>query len=206
MTTMNMKNNFCDGHQHEMRKNWDEGRNHTYKIFTRWVGEGNIPNTVSYVELFMTTMNMKNNFCDVHQYEMRKSWDGGRNHTYKIFTRWVGEGNIPNTVSYVELFMTTMNMKNNFCDVHQHEMRKSWDGGRNHTYKIFTRWVGEGNIPNTVSYVELFMTTMKMKNNFCDGHQHEMQESRDGGGNNVYKIIQAGWRREILYENKISWN
>ena len=47
----------------------------------------------------------------------------------------------------------------------------------------------EGNIPNTVSYVELFMTPIKMKNNFCDGHQYEMQKGQDGGGNNAYKII-----------------
>ena len=33
------------------------------------------------------------------------------------------------------------------------------------------------------------MTPMKMKNNFCDGHQYEKQKSQDGGGNNAYKII-----------------
>ena len=38
-------------------------------------------------------------------------------------------------------------------------------------------------------YAELFMTPMKMKNNFCDGHQYEKQKSQDGGGNNAYKII-----------------
>ena len=47
----------------------------------------------------------------------------------------------------------------------------------------------ERNIPNIVSYVELFMTLIKMKNNFCDGHQYEMQKGQDGGGNNAYKII-----------------
>ena len=29
----------------------------------------------------------------------------------------------------------------------------------------------EKNIPNTICYVKLFMTTMKIKNNFCDGYQ-----------------------------------
>ena len=33
------------------------------------------------------------------------------------------------------------------------------------------------------------MTPMKMKNNFCNGHQYKMQKSQDGGGNNAYKII-----------------
>ena len=43
----------------------------------------------------------------------------------------------------------------------------------------------EGNIPNTMPYVELFMTLMKMKNNFCDRHPYEMQRK-------------PGWRRECL--------
>ena len=66
---------------------------------------------------------------------------------------------------------------------------KSRDGGGNNAYKVFTSRVEEGYIPITISYVELFMTPMKMKNNFCDGHQYEMQKSHDGGENNAYKII-----------------
>ena len=47
------------------------------------------------------------------------------------------------------------------------------------------------------------MTPMKMKNNFCNGHQYKMQKSQDGGGNNAYKIIMCAQRREI-YENTTS--
>ena len=41
----------------------------------------------------------------------------------------------------------------------------------------------DGNVPNKIYYVELFMTTMKIKNKFSDGHQSEIWKSRDGGGN-----------------------
>ena len=80
-----------------------------------WMKEKNIPNTISYLELLMTTMQIKSNFWAGHQYEMQKSRDGGRN-AYKIFKSLVEEVNIPNTISYVELFMATMTfmkMKNN---------------------------------------------------------------------------------------------
>ena len=93
------------------------------------------------------------------------------------------------TLSYVKLFMATMKMKNNFCDGYQNGVQKSCDGGGNNAYKIFTNLVEEGYIPNTISYVELFMNTLKIKNNFCIGHQYEMQKSRDGEGNNACKII-----------------
>ena len=79
------------------------------------------------------------------------------------------EGYIQNTISRVYLFMNTMKIKNNFCNWHQYEIQKSRDGGEDNAYKIFTSKVEERNIPNTVSYMELFMNTMKMKNNFCDG-------------------------------------
>ena len=97
---------------------------------------------------------------------MQKSWDGGGNKTYKIFTSRVVEGNIPNKISHMELFIS-MKIKNNFCNGYQYDMQKSQDGGGNVAYKIFACRVEEGNIPNTISYVELFMTTMKMKNNYC---------------------------------------
>ena len=64
-------------------------------------------------------------------------------------------------------------------------MQKSRDRGGNDAYKIFSSGVEEGNIPNTISHEKLFMTTMKMKNNFCDGYQYEMQKNQDGGGNNA---------------------
>ena len=50
----------------------------------------------------------------------------------------------------------------------------------------------------TLSYVKLFMATMKMKNNFCDGYQHEVQKSWDGGGNNACKIIMCRVKEKII--------
>ena len=82
-------------------------------------------------------------------------------------------------------------------------MQQCRHGGGKKTYKIFTSLVDEGNIPNTVSYVELFMTPMKMKNNFCNGHQYKMQKSQDGGGNNAYKIIMCRVEeRNIICKHK----
>ena len=108
-----------------------------------------------------------------------------------------------NTISYVKLFMTTMKINNNFCDGYQYEIQRSRDGGRNYAYKIFTSWVEEGYIPNTISYVELFMNTLKIKNNFCYGHQYEMKKSQDGGGNNAYKIIMCRVEeRNIICKHK----
>ena len=82
-----------------------------------------------------------------------------------------------------------MKMKNNLCDGYQYEIQKCRDGGGNNVYKIFMSQVEEGYIPNTISYVELFMNTLKIKNNICNGHQYEMQKGQDGGGNNASKII-----------------
>ena len=48
----------------------------------------------------------KKKICNGHQYEMQKSWNGVWNNAYKIFSSWVEEGNISNTISYVKLFMT----------------------------------------------------------------------------------------------------
>ena len=158
------------------------------------VEQGYIQNTISKVELFMNTLTIKNNFCYGHQYEMQKSWDGGGNNVYKIFMSRVEEGYIPNTITYVELFMTTLKIKNNFCNGHHYEMQKSRGGEGNNVYQIFSR-MEEENIPNTISYVKLFMTTMKINNNFCDGYQYETHKSRDGGGNNAFKIF-TSWVEE----------
>ena len=122
---------------------------------------------------------------------MKCKQDGGRNNAYKIFLSRVEEGYIPNTISYVELFINTLKIKSNFCNGHQYEMQESRDGGENNVYQIFSSWVEKGNIPNTISYVKLFMTTMKTKNNFCDGYQYEIQKSWNGGGNNAYKIFMS---------------
>ena len=81
-------------------------------------------------------------------------------------------------------------------------MQKIRDGGGNNAYKIFSSWVKVGNIPNTISYVELFMNSLKMKNNFCNMdtsmkcRKVEMEE-----GIMPIKLLCAGWRREILYAN-----
>ena len=112
----------------------------------------------------MTTMEMKNG----NQYKIQKSQNGGGNNADKIFTSRVEQGYIPNTTSYLELFMNTIKIKD-FCNRYQYEMQKRWDGGNN-AYKIFMSQVEEGYIPNTISYVELFMNTLKIKNNFCNGH------------------------------------
>ena len=63
---------------------------------------------------------------------------------------------------------------------------KCRDGGGNNAYKTFSSQVENRNILYTISYVKLFITSKKMKNNFCDGYQHEMQKSQDGGGENSY--------------------
>ena len=44
------------------------------------------------------------------------------------------------------------------------------------------------------------MNTLTIKNNFCNGHQYEMQKSWDGGGNNVYnmKCKKAGMEEGIM--------
>ena len=165
---MKMKN----GNQYKIQKSQNGGGNNADKNFMSWVEQGYISNTTSYLELFMNTIKIKD-FCNRYQYEMQKRWDGGNN-AYKIFMSQVEEGYIPNTISYVELFMNTLKIKNNFCNGHQYEMQKSRDGGGNNAYKIFSSQVEEGNIPNIISYGKLFMTTMKMKNNFCDGYQYEI--------------------------------
>ena len=206
MNTIKIKD-FYNRYQYEMQKSCDGGRNNSYKIFMSWVEEGYISHTISYVELFMNALKIKSNFCNAHQYEMQKSRDGGGNNGYQVFSIRVEEGNIPNTISYVKLFMTAMKINNNFCDGYQYEIQRSQDGGRNYAYKIFMSWVEEGYIPNTISYVELFMNTLKIKNNFCYGHQYEMKKTRMEEGIMPIKSLCAGWRREILYANtKLVWN
>ena len=95
---------------------------------------------------------------------MQKIWDGRGNNAYKTFTSGMEEGYIPNTMSYVELFMTPVKMKNNFCDGRQYEMQKSQDGRRNNASKIIICLVEETNIIcKRKTCLELFIATMKMK-------------------------------------------
>ena len=120
----------------------------SYKILTSQVEEGNIPNTISYVEVFMTTMKMKNNFYNGYQYEIQKSRDGWGNNAYKVLTSCVEEGHIPKTMSYGNYSWLPWKKKNSFCDGHQYEMRKSWDGGGNNACEVIVCWVEERNIIN----------------------------------------------------------
>ena len=122
---------------------------------------------------------------------MQESWNGGGNNEYKIFMTGVEEGYIPKTISDAELFINTLKIKNNLCNGRRYEMQKSCDGEENNAYPIFSSRLEEGNIPNKISYVKVFMTTMKIKNNLCDGYQYEMEKSQDGGGKNAYKIIMS---------------
>ena len=172
---MKMKNNFCDGRQYEMWKSRDGGGNNAYKIFTSYSEEGNIPNTMHYVELLMTIMKMKNNFCNGDKYEMRKSRDRLGSNAYKIFTSWVEDGK-------------------------GREMWKCWNGGGNNAYNIFMCQVEEGYIPNTIIYVKQFMTPMisTMDTSMI------CEKAKMGKGIMLIKTLRAKWRREILYTNNIS--
>ena len=94
---------------------------------------------------------------------MQKSCDGEENNAYPIFSSRLEEGNIPNKISYVKVFMTTMKIKNNLCDGYLYEMEKSQDGRGKNAYKIIMSRVEEWDIPNTIYYVELLMNTLKKK-------------------------------------------
>ena len=90
---------------------------------------------------------------------MQKNWDGGGYNACKTFMRY-----IPKTISYVELFMNILKIKNNLCNGYQYEMQKSWDGGGNNAYKIFMSRVEERNIIcKHKTCLELFIATMKKK-------------------------------------------
>ena len=113
---------------------------------------------VFHIKLLMTTIKMENG----NQYKIQKSQNRGGNNADKNITSWVEQGYISNTTSYLELFLNTIKIKD-FYNSYQYEMQKSWDGGGNNSYKIFMSRVEEGHIPNTISYVELFMNTLKIK-------------------------------------------
>ena len=75
--------------------------------------------------------------------------------------------------------MTTIKMKNG----NHYKIQKGQNGERNNADKNFTSWVDQGYIPNTTSYLELFMNTTKITD-FCNRYQYEMQIIWDGVGNN----------------------
>ena len=160
---------FCNRYHYEMQKSWNGGGNNEYKIFMSHVEEGYIPKIISYAEQFINTLKIKNDLCNGHQHEMQKTCDGGENNAYPIFSSRLEEGNIPNKISHVKRFMTTMKIKNNFCDGYQYVMQNNQGGGRNKAYKIIMNQEEEGDITNTIYYVELLMNFLK-KNYLCNGH------------------------------------
>ena len=104
----------------------------------------------------------------------------------------------------MELFMNTMKMKNIFCKGHQYEMQKSQDAGGNNAFKIFSSWGKKQNIPSTISYMELFMTPMKMKNISTIDARMKGKKARMEVAIIPIKLLCAGQMREILQANTIS--
>ena len=62
---------------------------------------------------------------------------------------------VSESVSHLKLFMNIMKMKNG----NQNKIQKSQNGGENNANKNFMSWAEQGYIPNTISYLELFMNT-----------------------------------------------
>ena len=110
----------------------------------------------------MNTMKMKNG----SHYKIQKSQDGGGDNAHKIFTSQVEEGYVPNTTSYVEMFMNTMKIKKiiSATDTNIKCKRAEMDEGIMPIISLQARWRRE--LVQTLSYMELFMTPMKMQNNF----------------------------------------
>ena len=146
-------------------------------------------------------MKMKNR----NQYKIKKSQDGGENNVYKYFTRQVEEGYIPNTTSYVELFMNTMEIKNS-CNGYQYKMQKSQDGGGNNAYKIFYELGGGGMHSKHNILCGTVHDYHENKKYLCNGHQYEMQKSWDGGEIMPVKSLCAGCRRDTFQTQHPVWN
>ena len=198
MTSMKMKNR----NQYKIQKSQKGVGNNAY---TSRAEQAYIQNTTSYLELFMNTIKIKD-FYNRYQYEMQKSCNGRGNNAYKIYMSRVEEGCIPNTISYVKLFMNTLKTKNNLCNGHQYEMQKSRNGVENNAYKIFSSWVEEGNILNAISYVKLFMTIMKVKKNFCDDTNMKYQKAGMEEEIMPIKFLQTGWSRDTFQIQYPMWN
>ena len=155
--------------------------------------------TLSYVELFMTTIKIIS-AMDASIKCKKARMEEGIMSIKSLQARWRRE----TFQRKYPMWKCSSKMKNNFGNGYQYEMQKSRDGGGNNAYKIFASWLEEGKIPNTISYVELFVTAMKMKNSFCNGRQYEMQKSWDGGGNNACKIFMCHVEEEnIIYKQNI---
>ena len=101
---------------------------------------------------------------------------------------WIGleEGKIPIIMYNLEMFMTTRKIRR-----------------VNNASKIFTSSVEEGDISNTISYVKLFMITMKMKTTLCNEHQYEMWKIWMEVGITPLKFLRDGWRKKPYMKKKI---
>ena len=97
--------------------------------------------------------------------------------------------------------MTTMKMKNG----NQYKIQKSQNGGGNNANKNFMSRVEQRYIPNTISYLELFMNTIKIKD-FCNRYQYEMQKAGMEEGIMPIKSLRAGWRRDTFQTQYPMWN
>ena len=75
----------------------------------------------------------------------------------------------------------------------------------NSTEMETTRRVEQGYIPNTTSYLELFMNTIKIKD-FCNRYQYEMQKAGMEEGIMPIKSLRAGWRRDTFQTQYPMWN
>ena len=67
-------------------------------------------------------------------------------------------------ISYIKLLMATLKMKSRS----QYKISKSRDGGDNNTYHIFTSWVEEGSIPNTMFLCGTVLDYHKNENHFLE--------------------------------------
>ena len=74
-----------NGNQYKIKKKQNREGNNAYKNFTSHLEQGHIPNTTSYVELFMN--------------KIQKSQNLWGNNAYKNFTSWVEQGYIRNAPS-----------------------------------------------------------------------------------------------------------
>ena len=69
----------------------------------------------------------KNSFCDGHQYEMRKSWDGGGNNACEVIVCWVEERNIINKQNILFVVVCSYNEKETTFSMKPKSQGRRWD-------------------------------------------------------------------------------
>ena len=101
---------------------------------------------------------------------------------------WIGleEGKIPIIMYNLEMFMTTRKIRR-----------------VNNASKIFTSSVEEGDISNTISYVKLFMITMKMKLISAMNTSMKCEKAGMEVGITPLKFLRDGWRKKPYMKRKI---